>query len=230
MTIKKKYYAIIPARGGSTGIKNKNLLKINRKTLVSIASKFALGFKFFEKVILSSDSNKILNNVKNNRIIKDKRPKKYSGKFSQTIETVKYISKSFKFNKGDVIFLFEPTSPLRNKSDVYKVKKIIDKKSETSVCTFSESWTQPQRAWKRNKSKMSFFLKNQRNLLPRQKHSRSYSANGNVIAFKFKKNLSKIIINNTSFAMVDKLRSLDIDDISDYTLVKYIYENTRVQK
>ena len=187
MTFKKKYYAIIPARGGSIGIKNKNLLKINGKTLVSIVSEFALGFKFFDKIILSSDSKKILNNVKNNRIIKDKRPKKYSGKFSQTIETVNYLSKIFKFNNGDIIFLFEPTSPLRNKNDVYKVKKIIDKKNETSVCTFSESWTQPQRAWKKYKSKMSFFIKNQRNLLPRQKHSRSYSANGNVIAFKFKK-------------------------------------------
>ena len=228
MISKKKYYAIIPARGGSTGIKNKNLLKINGKTLVSIASEFALKFKFFNKVILSSDSDKILNNVRNKNIFKDKRPKKYSGKFSQTIETVKYLSKSLKSNKGDIIFLFEPTSPLRNKSDVYKVKNIIDKKNETSVCTFCESWTQPQRAWKKNRSKMSFFLKNKRNLLPRQKHSKSYSATGNVIAFKFKKNLSNLIINNTSYAMVDKLRSLDIDDISDYTLVKYIYENTRV--
>ena len=136
MISKKKYYAIIPARGGSTGIKNKNLLKINGKTLVSIASEFALKFKFFNKVILSSDSDKILNNVRNKNIFKDKRPKKYSGKFSQTIETVKYLSKSLKFNKGDIIFLFEPTSPLRNKSDVYKVKNIIDKKMKLLFVLF----------------------------------------------------------------------------------------------
>ena len=71
---------------------------------------------------------------------------------------------------------------------------------------------------------MSFFLNSQRTLLPRQKHSKAYCATGHVIAFKFKKNLTNIIRNNTSYILIDKLRGLDIDDISDYRLVKYIYE------
>ena len=225
MTYKKKYYAIIPARGGSTGIKNKNLKIIGGKTLVSLASNFALNFKFFNKVILSSDSKKILSNVNHKKIIKDKRPKRYSGKFSQTVDTIRYLSKRFGFNQGDIIFLFEPTSPLRNKQDVLKAKKIIDKKNEKSVCSFCETWTHPFRTWKKNKNKMQFFLKNKQTLLPRQTHLKAYCATGHVIAFKYSKNLTKLINNNTSFIMIDKFRSLDIDDPSDLKIVKYIYEN-----
>ncbi len=225
MTYKKKYYAIIPARGGSTGIKNKNLKIIAGKTLVSLASNFALSFKFFNKVILSSDSKKILNNVKNKKLFKDKRPKRYSGKLSQTVDTIKYLSKKFDFNQDDIIFLFEPTSPLRNKQDVLNAKKIIDKKNEKSVCSFCETWTHPFRTWKKNKNKMQFFLKNKQTLLPRQTHLKAYCATGHVIAFKYSKNLTKLINNNTSFIMIDKFRSLDIDDPSDLKIVKYIYEN-----
>ena len=42
------YFAIIPARSGSTGIKNKNLLKIKGQTLVSIAVNFITKFNFFD--------------------------------------------------------------------------------------------------------------------------------------------------------------------------------------
>ena len=228
MIYKKKYFAIIPARGGSTGIKNKNLKIIGGKSLVSITSNFVKKFRFFDKIILSSDSERILRSIKSNRIIKDKRPKELSKKFSKTVETIIYLSKKFSFKQNDIIFIFEPTSPLRNKNDVLKAKKIIDKKNEISVCSFGESWTHPLRAWRKKNSKMKFFLNNKKTLLPRQKHLKAYNATGHVIAIKFKKNLSKVIYNNTSYIMINKLRSLDIDDISDFRLIKYIYENERI--
>ena len=39
------FIALIPARSGSKGLKNKNLLKINKKTLVEIAITNALSSK-----------------------------------------------------------------------------------------------------------------------------------------------------------------------------------------
>ena len=53
--------ALIAAREGSKGVKNKNLLKIKNKSITRIATEVALRLKKIDRVILSSDSQKILN-------------------------------------------------------------------------------------------------------------------------------------------------------------------------
>ena len=52
----------IPARSGSTRLKNKNLKKINKLSLTEITINQAIRSKLFKKkdIILSSDSSKIL--------------------------------------------------------------------------------------------------------------------------------------------------------------------------
>ena len=52
--------AFIPARKGSKSIKNKNLKLINKKSLVELTIDQAIKSKIFKRVILSSDSKKIL--------------------------------------------------------------------------------------------------------------------------------------------------------------------------
>ena len=54
------YLAIIPARGGSKRLPNKNILPLNGKPLISYSIKAALSSKYIDKVIVSSDSKKIL--------------------------------------------------------------------------------------------------------------------------------------------------------------------------
>ena len=50
MIKKPKFIALIPARSGSKGLKNKNLLKIGNRTLVEIAIDNALSSKLISKV------------------------------------------------------------------------------------------------------------------------------------------------------------------------------------
>ena len=66
MFLNKKILCLIPARGGSKGIKDKNLKKINNKSLVKITIQFAEQLKFLDNIVLSSDSKKILNETKKN--------------------------------------------------------------------------------------------------------------------------------------------------------------------
>ena len=59
--LKKSTHAIILARGGSKGIKHKNLLKIKNKPLVYWSIINSIKSKKIDHTWVSSDSNKILN-------------------------------------------------------------------------------------------------------------------------------------------------------------------------
>lgn len=61
---RKSFLAIIPARGGSKSIKNKNLYKIQNKPLIYYTIKSAIKSKYLNNIVLSTDSTKIANYVK----------------------------------------------------------------------------------------------------------------------------------------------------------------------
>ena len=78
---------IIPARGGSKGIKNKNLKKIKGKTLIEYTISEAKKSKLINDIYVSTDSNKIINIAKKkNKINFIKRPKELSKDHSKTID------------------------------------------------------------------------------------------------------------------------------------------------
>ena len=56
-----KILAIIPARAGSKGIKNKNLQRIGNKTLVEYTIDQAKNSKYINTIGVSTDSKKIQN-------------------------------------------------------------------------------------------------------------------------------------------------------------------------
>ena len=56
---KKKILCIIPARGGSKRIKNKNIIKFQNKPLIYWTIKAAKKSKYIDKIIISTDSPKI---------------------------------------------------------------------------------------------------------------------------------------------------------------------------
>ena len=54
----QKFLAIIPARSGSKELKNKNILNLSRKPLLSYPIKSAINSKYVDKVILTTDSKR----------------------------------------------------------------------------------------------------------------------------------------------------------------------------
>ena len=109
--------AIIPARKGSRGLKNKNLLKIDNKTLIERTINFAIESKMFSRIILTTDYE----NINNNNIEYRKRTKELSKENTTMVEVIKDVIDNCNINKEDNIILLQPTSPFRNKKDLKKV-------------------------------------------------------------------------------------------------------------
>ena len=86
MTIKKSdIICIIPARGGSVGIKMKNLKKVNHKRLIQYPIEYALKSNLVGTVLVTTDNKLIAQKArKYGAITPFLRPKKFSGSLSTT--------------------------------------------------------------------------------------------------------------------------------------------------
>ncbi len=133
--IKKKIVAIIPARGNSSRLKNKNLKKFNGYPLIHWTLKSAMKSNFIDKIIVSSDSTKILKYCsKYSSVILSKRPKNLS---LNTTKIEKVITNEIKKNfltKFDYFILLQPTSPLRTLKTINdSIQLTLNKKASTCV-------------------------------------------------------------------------------------------------
>ena len=220
----KKFVALIPARGGSKGIKNKNLVKINKKPIVDIAIDYAISSKLFSKIILSSDNKKILNRAKKKNIIIHQRSKKLSADHSLLKDTILNITSTYNLKKEYILIILEPTSPLRNLDDLKIATKKITKNNLDSYCTFAESFISPYRIWNISKNNLKPFLTNKNSWGPRQSFKQYYQPIGNIIAIKLKKfsKNKKILFGKTGYSIVPKKRAFDIDSIDDLEIVRKI--------
>jgi len=122
-----KNLVIIPARKGSSRIKNKNLSKVFKKPLIYWTINFAkkLKKKNFD-IVVSSNCSEIKKICKNEKISYLNRPRKISGgnisMHEVIFDTLKKTRKEYKY-----LILLQPTSPLRKLSLIYKAIKILDK-------------------------------------------------------------------------------------------------------
>ena len=88
--MKKKIICIILARGGSKGLKNKNLRKVNGKPLIYYPIKDALKTNIIDDVIVSTDDQEIAEiSVKYGAKVPFLRSKDSSGDFSSTFDVLK---------------------------------------------------------------------------------------------------------------------------------------------
>ena len=148
----RKILAIIPARGGSKGIVNKNLTNLDGKKLLDYTAESLNKLKkIIDQSIISSDDFRIINHARKLGISAPFiRPKYLSGdKVDVTkvlIHSVKYLEekKDFFF---DIILCLEPTCPLRSHKDIIAaIKKIInEKKSSVWSITETDSKYHPQK-------------------------------------------------------------------------------------
>jgi len=121
--------AIIPAKEQSTRLKNKNLIKIQGKTLLEHAIDYVQKSNFVDYLVISTESKKIKNFLKKLHIPFINRPKKLCGE-APLIEVYKHAYENISFkSKIKVIAGVQCDHPDRNLSldkviNIFKKKKL----------------------------------------------------------------------------------------------------------
>ena len=216
----------ICVRGGSKGVKNKNIKKINNKPLVCYTVEQAIKSKIFKCIAVSSDSDKILNVVKK-KGVKDliKRPKKLAKDSSPKIPVIRHclIEMEKKHNTiFDMIIDLDATSPLRKISDIRKaLKKMIldDSNNLFTVCLSRRNPYFNAVEFKNNKIQpVKNFMKK---LTSRQQAPIVYDMNASIYIWKrnFLLKSDTVFHKKTSIYIMPEERSIDIDTEFDYKIV-----------
>tara|TARA_B100000795_G_C22759022_1_gene422766 strand:- start:422 stop:1156 length:735 start_codon:yes stop_codon:yes gene_type:complete len=233
MEYSKEVLAIIPARGGSKGIKNKNITNLNGSSLISYSIKAALESKLISRVICSTDSEIIAEEaIKYGAEVPFLRPDQISQDNSSDIEYFNHAIEWLKINesyKPKLLVQLRPTSPLRNLEMIDEAIQImIEDGSYDSLRAVSKPDHTPYKMWKLVKrNEMKPLLKLTGNKEPyntnRQNLPEVYAQTGSIditrpeTLEKYKsmtgKKIYPFIMDERYFIDIDNIESLELAEI-----------------
>ena len=225
----KKIIAIIPARSGSKGLKNKNILNLYGKPLINWSVQFAIKNKYIDECIVSTDCLKIANCAKDSGAkVPFIRDKKLASDTAKTSEVIIDVINKCELDKNDLIVLLEPTSPYRLMKSFEKCLDILKTNNYKKLVSIQEAVSNSYRFQFFKNSEGSLININNSNLpndVRRQDIKKTFYLDG---SFYFSK-ISSFIESpgflelNTYGFINDFFSGFEIDNIQDLNLMEAIF-------
>ena len=222
-----KIITLVPARKNSKGIKNKNIFKIKGKPLIEYTLDSIRKSKLdIKNCFILSDDDRVKNiGKKYGANIEYKRPKNLSKDKTLFIENLTHFfnwtkSRSINFK---YIMILQPTSPMRTYKNINSALELLKKKPK-SVISISESLENPNVSIFFKNNKVNFYTGNPMMKRRQDFIYKSFFINGAIYAVS-KENLEKkkfINFKDTSYLIMDKLNSFDLNDYDDLKILKRI--------
>jgi N-acylneuraminate cytidylyltransferase len=216
--------AIIPARGGSKGIPNKNIIDFCGKPLIAWTIEQCLSSKYIIDVWVTSDSQDILDIAEKYGAKTIKRPDSISGDMASSetawMHAIEIIQRD---SNIDLVFAPQVTSPLRETKDINSaIEKIVDSDSDSLLSTVEiEDFFIWRQRLKDGPESVNYDYMNRK---PRQEIEKKYLENGSFYIFK-----PKIIKANNNrlggkvlLYKMEKFKMFQIDNDEDVELATVI--------
>jgi CMP-N,N'-diacetyllegionaminic acid synthase len=118
-----KAIALIPARSGSKRVPNKNLAKIQSRTLLEITCKSVIQARVFDRVVVSTDCPEIAEEaLRAGAEVPFLRPYELSMDSTLMIDVIRHLIHQLPLDDKEyaAIALFQPTSPFRRRVDIIR--------------------------------------------------------------------------------------------------------------
>jgi CMP-N,N'-diacetyllegionaminic acid synthase len=227
MLNKKLIVGLIPAKKLSLGLKNKNLRKINGKSLAEIAIMNATKSKYLDKVYVSTNSKKIFNISKNYKVNLIKRPESLCNNFAGSEEVISHFIKKLKKSEKKLdttIVYLQPTSPLRSHKDIDRAIKIFLNSKEESLVSVTRLNNKFLKTVELKNN--SLYELNKKTLTKnRQELSNFYYLDGFIFLFTIRKFLkSRNFLNKSTPFYTNRKKAIDVDDLISFKAAKKILE------
>lgn len=225
--------AIITARSGSKGLKDKNIKLLHGKPLMAYTIEAALSSGKFECVHVSTDSEEYADIAREyGADVPFLRDAMLATDTAGTWDTLRAVMKKyFQIGKSfDTVTLLQPTSPLRDAEDICRAFQLFQEKNADSVISVCEVDHSPKICNTLNeRGSMNGFI-DMSAIGRRQNLDTYYRLNGAIYIQK-----TELLMNNldlygpNSYAYVmSKIHSIDIDDAFDFMVAEAAMRQTNI--
>ena len=225
-----KVLCTICARGGSKGVKNKNIKPILGKPLIAYTIEQAIASKLFEHIVISTDSNDIANIAKMyGAEVFFKRSAELASDTAGKLDVIKdaFIrSEEYYDEEFEYLIDLDATAPLREVEDIVKSFEQFLNADNDNLITAMPSRRSPYfnlvEVDKQGKVYLSKTLDN--SIVRRQDAPKSYDMNASIYIWKRDSilNEKKLFLEKTGLYVMPEECSIDIDTELDYKFVKFI--------
>lgn len=224
-----KILALIPARGGSKGIKNKNIIDLCGKPLISYTIEAAKNSAYIDDVIVSTDSTAIADvAAAYGAEIPFLRPKELASDTSKTIDAVMHaISALEQQNRTyDILILLQPTEPLRDNTDIDSAITAFFQNGCSSLVSVSPVTDSPVLIRTLDADNKVHHLLDCSSTVRRQDMKAYYVVNGCIYINAIASINQETSFNDNEYAFIMESRhSVDIDEYKDLYLAEYYLKN-----
>lgn len=223
-----KNLAIIPARSGSKGLKDKNIKQLNGKPLLAYTIEAAMKSNIFDEIHVSTDSRVYADiAIKYGANVPFLRSLELATDKTSSWDVVREVVHCYKL-KGktyDMVTLLQPTTPLRTEYDIIEAYNIFNSNEANAVVGVCEVDHSP--LWCNTLPKnheMSNFIPKEIIELPRQMLDKYYRINGAIymVNMEYFNNCQSIYDSNCIAYIMKKEHSIDIDDEFDFNIATAI--------
>lgn len=230
----KSVLAIIPARGGSKGLPNKNEKLFLGKPLIAWTIENALKSKYLDCILVSTDVRRIADISQQCGAEVIERPKELATDETPTIEVILNVlkMKNVKENSQDITIILQPTSPMRNTTDIDNAIELFSYSNCESVVSVCEFIHPPYWALTLDKSYLKPLFDEKFLRMRRQELQTTYLPNGAIyistplMLYKYK----TFYVDNIIPYIMPVDRSVDIDSEMDFILAELLEKKHETHK
>lgn len=222
--------AIIGARGGSKGVKNKNVRPLLGKPLIAWTIEQAIESKLFDHVVMTSDSEEIMQiSAQLGADVFFKRPDEYATDTAPKIPAIRHalLESEKHFGKRyDYIVDLDATAPLRNISDLVEALQQFEQAGYDALVTAMPARRSPyfNLIEQGADGRVDLAKKLDRPIARRQDSPKCFDMNASFDIWRRDILLTSdtLFTGNTGLYVMPEERSIDIDSELDWRIVEML--------